>query len=135
MLNKNYYDLGVQPSAIRKLFAYGLECKQEIGDDKVFDFSIGNPSIPAPKEVKETLSRLIEIDPVTLHSYSMGNGLPEVRKAISDCIKKTHNFSANMEHVFVTSGAAGAIAASMKAVVNPDEEIVLITPFFAEYKM
>lgn len=135
MLNNKYYNLGAQPSAIRKLFAYGLDRKQEIGDDKVFDFSIGNPSIPAPKQVKDVLSKLIDIEPVSLHSYSMGSGLPEVRKAIADSIKNTHNFPANFEHIFVTSGAAGAIAASMKAVVNPDEEIVLISPFFAEYKM
>lgn len=135
MINNKYYKLGDQPSAIRELYAYGLRRKAEIGSENVFDFTLGNPNVPSPVQVKKCLEKLIQIDPVQLHSYSMGNGLPFVRQAIADSIKKHHGFPASADHVFITSGAAGGLKATINAIVNQDEEIILISPYFPEYYM
>ena len=79
MINEKMYGLGDEPSAIRELFAYGMARKAEIGAENVFDFSIGNPSVPAPDLVRETMLELLDMDPVTLHAYSPAAGLPEVK--------------------------------------------------------
>ncbi|MCQ2755169.1 MAG: aminotransferase class I/II-fold pyridoxal phosphate-dependent enzyme [bacterium] len=81
------------------------------------------------------MKKLIDEDPVYLHSYSMGNGFPEVREIIAKSYRDNYKFPASADNVFITSGAAGAIKASINAVVAPDEEIILITPYFAEYYM
>ena len=83
MINEKMYGLGDEPSAIRELFAYGMARKAEIGAENVFDFSIGNPSVPAPDLVRETMLELLDMDPVTLHAYSPAAGLPEVKEAIA----------------------------------------------------
>lgn len=85
MINEKMYGLGDEPSAIRELFAYGLARKAEIGAENVFDFSIGNPSVPAPALVGDTMRELLAMDPVALHAYSPAAGLPEVREAIAAC--------------------------------------------------
>ena len=82
MINEKMYGLGDEPSAIRELFAYGLARKAEIGEENVFDYSIGNPSVPAPALVKDTMLQLLKMDPVALHAYSPASGLPEVKEAI-----------------------------------------------------
>ena len=70
MINRSMYDLGNEPSAIRELFAYGMKRKAEIGEENVFDYSIGNPSVPAPDLVRQTILELMDEDPVALHGYS-----------------------------------------------------------------
>ena len=70
MINEKMYGLGAEPSAIRELFAYGMARKAEIGEDKVFDFSIGNPSVPAPEKVAQTMHELADWPPAKLHAYS-----------------------------------------------------------------
>ena len=77
MINETMYGLGNAPSAIRELFAYGLERKAQIGEDKVFDFSIGNPSVPAPDKVAKTMHELADMPPAQLHAYSPASGLDE----------------------------------------------------------
>lgn len=74
MINEKMYGLGDEPSAIRELFAYGMARKAEIGAENVFDFSIGNPSVPAPELVRETMLELLDMDPVALHAYSPAAG-------------------------------------------------------------
>lgn len=135
MINDACYLLGEKPSAIRELFAYGLKRKQEIGEEKVFDFSLGNPNVPCPDDVTNNLKQSLSTDPVELHSYSMAAGLPDVRAKIAESISQNHNFLAKPEHVFLTTGAAGGLAACMNALANPGEEIILLSPYFAEYNM
>ena len=84
MFNNDMYGLGAEPSAIRELFAYGLQRKAQIGADKVFDFSLGNPSVPAPPQVADALREAIELPPQRLHSYSVAQGSVEARQAIAD---------------------------------------------------
>lgn len=82
MINETMYGLGNAPSAIRELFAYGLERKAEIGEDKVFDFSIGNPSVPAPDKVAKTMHELADMPPAQLHAYSPASGLDETKRRL-----------------------------------------------------
>ncbi len=134
MINEKMYGLGDEPSAIRELFAYGLARKAEIGAENVFDFSIGNPSVPAPALVGDTMRELLDTDPVALHAYSPAAGLPEAREAVAASIAERYGVRATAAHVYLTAGAAAALAASIAAVTEPGDEVVVIAPYFPEYR-
>lgn len=134
MINEKMYGLGDEPNAIRELFAYGLARKAEIGAENVFDFSIGNPSVPAPALVGDTMRELLETDPVPLHAYSPAAGLPEAREAVAASIAERYGVRATAAHVYLTAGAAAALAASIAAVTEPGDEVVVIAPYFPEYR-
>lgn len=133
MLNQRMIGLGSAPNDIRSLFAYGLKRKAEIGEDKVFDFSIGNPSVPAPKEVADCIKRLMDEDPVALHSYSPSPGLFDARKAVADHITKNYGIEADPAQVYITHGAAAALAICLSAVACEGDEVIVPTPYFTEY--
>lgn len=133
MINEKMYALGAEPSAIRELFAYGMQRKAVIGDDKVFDYSIGNPSVPAPEKVRETILKLMDQDPVSLHSYSPAGGVPSVRQCVADYIRETYGVPAEANQVYMTAGAAAALAISIAALTHPGDEVIVISPFFPEY--
>lgn len=135
MINERMYGLGDEPSAIRELFAYGMARKAEIGDDKVFDFSIGNPSVPAPQKVKDTILELMEQPARVLHAYSPASGVPEVRETIAASISRRYGVPAKASHIYMTVGAAASIAISVSAVTHPGDEVIVITPYFPEYKV
>lgn len=133
MINQKMYDLGAAPSAIRELFNYGLQQKAKVGAENVFDYSIGNPSVPAPEAVKESIRKHLEEDPVALHSYTAASGLQEAREAVAAFIEKHYGTKASPSHVFLTHGASGAIDASFCAITNPGDEVIVPSPFFPEY--
>lgn len=136
MLNVQMKELGNQPSVIREIFEYSLKRKAQIGDDKVFDFSLGNPSIPAPKIVDETIKELAESgDSVALHGYTSAQGAMLVREQIAANIKKRFGCKAEAKNVYITCGAAASLTSTLKAVVNPGEEVILLAPFFPEYNV
>ena len=135
MIDDRMYNLGNEPSAIRELFAYGMKRKAEIGDDKVFDYSIGNPSVPAPQRVADTINEAMKLSPVELHAYSPASGIPAVRAAIADSIARRWGIPAKAEHVYMTVGAAASIAISLGAISNPGDEVIVPTPYFPEYKV
>ena len=134
MINEAMYALGDEPSAIRELFAYGLKRKAEIGDDKVFDFSIGNPSVPAPTAVKKAILELMEEDPVALHGYSPAAGDPQVKQAIAESISRRFGVNATPGQLYLTAGAAAGLAISITALTHPGDEVLVISPYFPEYK-
>ncbi len=134
MINESMYALGAAPSAIRELFAYGLARKAEIGADKVFDFSIGNPSVPAPAIVRDTVLELMEEDPVSLHGYSPAAGDPRVREAVAQSIRDKYGVPAQAAQVYMTAGAAAGLAISISAVTVSGDEVVVIAPYFPEYR-
>ncbi len=134
MINETMYGLGDEPSVIRELFAYGLARKAEIGAENVYDYSIGNPSVPAPALVKETLLEMLETDPVALHAYSPSAGLPDVKEAIAASIRERYGVPATAGHVYMTAGAAAAIAISIAAVSHRGDEVVVVSPYFPEYR-
>lgn len=134
MIDQHMYDLGAAPNKIRELFMYGLERKAQIGADKVYDYSIGNPSVPAPPQVKKAFLDLLDEDPVKTHEYTPSPGDPAVRAAIAEHISKANGVQAKASNVYVTSGASSAIAISLCAITNPGDEVVTVSPYFPEYK-
>ena len=108
--------------------------KAEIGAENVFDFSIGNPSVPAPELVRETMLELLDMDPVALHAYSPAAGLPEVKEAIAAYLSERYDTTATSGHLYLTAGAAAALASSIAAVTHPGDEVVVVSPYFPEYR-
>ncbi len=134
MINQEMYDLGAAPNKIRELFAYGMERKAQIGADNVFDYSIGNPSIPAPDQVRKAFLELLEMDPVALHEYTPSPGDPSVRATIAESLCRRFGLGASAKNVYITSGASSALAISLSAICNLGDEVITITPYFPEYK-
>ena len=136
MINERMRELGAKRSVIRELFEYGKKRKAEIGEENVYDFSLGNPSVPAPAEVNESLIKMLsEENSVTLHGYTSAQGDLSVRKAISDYINKTQNESVTPDCLYMSVGAAAALTSSLTAVVSPGEEVIVPSPYFPEYKV
>ena len=134
MINKKMAELGNQPSVIRSIFEYSLKRKAEIGADNVYDFSLGNPSIPAPKMVDDTIKELVESgDSVALHGYTSAQGAMPVREQIAANIKSRFGFDAEAKNIYITCGAAASLTSTLKAVVNDGDEVILLAPFFPEY--
>ncbi len=136
MINEKMRALGARRSVIRELFEYGKKRKAEIGEENVYDFSLGNPSVPAPEVVNDTLVKLLsEESSVALHGYTSAQGDAAVRAAIADYINKTHGESVNADCLYMSVGAAAALTCSLTAVVNSGEEVIVPTPYFPEYKV
>ena len=136
MYNKKMHELGSNPSAIRDLFEYGKRRKLEIGDSNVFDFSLGNPSVEAPKIVNDTLIDLIKnTDSCKLHGYTSAVGDLNVRKSIENYLNKTYNASVSSDLIYLTVGAAASLTITLNAILNEKEEVIVIAPFFPEYKV
>lgn len=133
MLNEQMYEYGSKSSVIRELFAYGLERRKIVGEDKVYDFSIGNPSIPAPAEVKEALLELLEEPAEALHGYSPAAGDPEVRKTLADSVNRKFGTRYTADNFYMTVGAAASLSISVKALTTPGDEFITFAPFFPEY--
>lgn len=127
-------NLGKKRSVIRELFEYGNKRKSEIGAENVFDFSIGNPSIPAPQELREELCRLIvEENPISVHGYTSAPGDFFARKAIADDLNERFGTDFSPDNLYLTCGAAASLTVSLSAVVNDGDEVILFAPYFPEY--
>ncbi len=136
MISQKMEQLGKKSSVIREIFEYAKKRRAEIGDDRVFDFSIGNPSIPAPAAVNEAIRRLVtEQDPVALHGYTSAPGDLGVRGKIADSITRRFGMEASAATVYMTCGAAASLTISLHAVVNDGDEVVVLAPFFPEYRV
>lgn len=136
MINKQMADLGNQPSVIREIFEYSLKRKAQIGAQNVYDFSLGNPSIPAPAIVDDTIKELIESgDSVALHGYTSAQGAMPVREQIAQNIKDRFGFPASAQNIYITCGAAASLTSTLKAVINDGDEVILLAPFFPEYNV
>ena len=136
MVNQEYYTLGTAPSVIRQLFAYGLEQAKVVGPENVYDYSLGNPSIPAPKKVNESIKKIVdETDSIKLHGYSMAHGFEEARAAVAKDLAARFGLDVKASELFFTCGAAPALISIIKAlIVDADTEIMAIAPFFPEYR-
>ena len=135
MISQKYKDMLGQKSVIREMSAAGHKMGEEIGFDNVFDYSLGNPSVPAPKKVEAVIKKLLEeTEPLSLQGYSEGHGILQVREKIAAYLAKTYDIPYTYEDIFMASGAAGALAHAFRAVVCPGEEIITFAPFFPEYR-
>ena len=136
MINETMYERGAESSVIREIFSYANERKAQIGADKVFDFSLGNPSVPAPDAVRASIERsLAELSPAELHGYTPAPGLPAARQAVADSLNRRFGTSYGAADVFMTVGAAASVSCALKAVACPGEEVIVIAPYFPEYRV
>lgn len=136
MINESMYAYGAASSKIREIFAYACERKARIGAENVFDFSLGNPSIPAPEAVRASIERsLAEFAPEELHGYTPAPGLPEVRAAVVGSINRRFGTTYDASRVFMTVGAAASISCTLHALTSPGDEVIVISPYFPEYKV
>lgn len=138
MINEKMYELGKSGSVIRELFEFGKKQKAIFGEDKVYDFSIGNPSIPSPKEVTNEIKRLVsEVDPVLLHGYTSAQGDLGARNKIAENLNLRFNAGVKGDLIYLTQGASAGLTISLKALIVPNnqEEVIVFTPFFPEYSV
>lgn len=133
MINETMYGLGSKSSVIRELFAYGLERKKVVGEDKVYDFSLGNPSIPAPHQVKDALMQLLEEPAEVLHGYSPASGDPKVKQMLAESVNRRFGTHFSGDNFYMTVGAAASLNISINAITNPGDELITFAPFFPEY--
>ena len=133
-LNEQMVALGTQRSVIRELFEFGKIRAAEIGAENVFDFSIGNPSVPAPAKVNETAARILsEMDPVLLHGYTSAQGDAGVRALIADSVNRRFHTSYQETNFYMTVGAAAALCCCFHGLCNAGDKVVLFAPYFPEY--
>ena len=135
MLNKTAYSLGANRSVIRDLFEYGCSRAAIVGTENVFDYSLGNPSIPSPREVNDTIRAILDdTDSLQIHGYTSAIGDFACRKAISDDLNARFDAGSSPEEFFIGGGAAPELIAVLRALAVEDGEILAIAPYFPEYK-
>lgn len=134
MIVQKYKDMLQGKSVIRQLSEFATARGAEIGYENVFDYSLGNPSVPAPQQFTDTMIRLLrEKDPMELHGYSQSLGIPAVRDKVAASLNKRFGMQYTGNHIFMTTGAAGAIAHAVRCVSQPGDEILTFAPYFPEY--
>lgn len=136
MFNEKMYALGSKRSIIREIFEYCKTRAEEIGPDKVFDFSIGNPSVEPPKEISDTIVDLIKNESsVLLHGYTSAQGDLGTRQAVADDINNRFGAGVTPNNIYMTCGAAASLTISLRALLNSGEECIVFAPFFTEYRV
>ena len=135
--NKKMYGLGSRRSIIREIFEYSKTRASEIGAENVFDFSLGNPSVPAPAEVNETIAALLnEKSSISLHGYTSAQGDAGVRRAIADNISSRFGIDMSENLIYMTCGAAASLCICLRALVEDEQdEVIVLAPFFTEYRV
>ena len=136
MISEKMMQLGKKSSIIREIFEYGKKRKAEIGAENVFDFSLGNPSVPAPQKVTDVMNKLIAETPAeVLHGYTSAPGDLNVRNAIADYINNKFGVKANAGLIYMTCGAAASLTITLNAIVEEGDEVIALAPFFPEYRV
>ena len=135
MVNPNAYALGANRSCIRDLFEYGRARAAIVGAENVYDYSLGNPSIPCPKEVNDIIIQVLQdTDSLLVHGYTTAIGDLATRQAIADDLNARFNAGAKPENFFICNGAAPELVAVLRALAIPGSEVLAIAPYFPEYK-
>lgn len=134
MYTESLVKFGKVRSEIRDLFEYGMKRKAEIGEENVYDFSIGNPSVPAPQCVSDAIKELVDTsDSISLHGYTSAQGDAMVRKTMADHLNKKYGAKVSADNIYMTCGAAAALSIVMNACMQPGDECLVIKPYFPEY--
>lgn len=134
MVNQKYKEMLGEKSVIRQIAETATARRAQIGADEVFDFSIGNPSVPCAPEFTQAMIDLYETrEPHELHGYSPSVGLPSFRGTVADSLNRRFGMDYTLNHIFPTSGATGALAHAFRAVTKPGDEVLTFAPFFPEY--
>jgi aspartate aminotransferase len=133
-ISKKMNDFAQSSSWIRKMFEEGARLKAEFGAENVFDFSLGNPDLSPPPEFHETLVKLAQKDSPGSHAYMPNGGYPFVREAVAARISQEQGVTLSADDMLMTCGAAGGLNVTLKALLDPGDEVIILTPFFVEYK-
>ncbi|MBQ1882372.1 MAG: aminotransferase class I/II-fold pyridoxal phosphate-dependent enzyme, partial [Bacteroidales bacterium] len=134
MINATYKKMLEGKSIIRELSEYATARGKEIGYENVFDYSLGNPSVPCPKGYTDTVISMYQNnDPMSIHGYSPSLGIEDVRAAVAESLRSRFNVPYEAKHIFMAIGAAGALAHAFRLVTEPGDEIIVFAPFFPEY--
>ena len=137
IVSEKMYELGSKRSAIRELFEYGKKRAAIVGQENVYDFSLGNPTVPAPDCVNEVIRELTEeLDSISLHGYTSAQGDLEMRLAVADYLNKTYDTSFHADNFYITMGAAASLSLCFRALTtSKEDEFIAIAPFFPEYQV
>ncbi len=136
MYNKEMYALGATGSVIREIFEYGRKRKAEIGEENVFDFSLGNPSVPAPAEIGNCIKNLVDTaDTLALHGYTTARGDTSARKSIADNLNRRFSASFSADDLYLTMGAAASLMSVFRGLCEKEDEFIVISPYFPEYRV
>ena len=134
MINETYKAMLGGKSIIRELSEYATKRGKEIGYENVFDYSLGNPSVPCAEDYTKAIIEMHEtMNPMELHGYSPSTTIPSVRQAVAESLNRRFDMHYGMEHIFMTTGAAGALAHALRAVTKPGDTVLTFAPFFPEY--
>lgn len=134
MISEKMKDLLKNNSVIREMFEEGKRLEKIYGKENVFDFSLGNPNVPAPEEVKKAIIEIVEKeDPCFLHGYMSNSGFEDVREKIAESINKKFETNFGSKNLIMTVGAASGLNIVLKSIINPDDEVITFAPYFSEY--
>lgn len=135
MISEKMYELGTKKSTIRTIFEYGRKRALEVGEENIYDYSLGNPNVPAPDFIKQAIIDILnEMDPCDVHGYTVAPGNPQVREILAKDINNRFGTHFTGKNLFITSGAAGAITIVFKALSEQNDEFITFAPYFPEYK-
>ena len=136
MVSEEMYVLGTKKSTIRTIFEFGQKRAAEVGAENVFDFSLGNPNVPAPDFIRDAaVDILMHGDPTEVHGYTIAPGKPAVREALATDLKRRFGMEVTGKNLFMTAGAAASVTITFKALTEPGDEFVTFAPFFPEYRV
>ena len=136
MVSEKMYELGTKKSTIRTIFEFGRKRAAEVGEENIFDFSLGNPNVPTPEFVKNAVIDILQnCEPSAVHGYTVAPGNPQVRETLAKSINERFNTNFAGKNIFITAGAAAAITISFKALAEAGDEFITFAPYFPEYKV
>ena len=135
MVSAKMYELGTKKSTIRTIFEFGRKRAAEVGEENIFDFSLGNPNVPTPDFVRNAAIDILQnCEPSAVHGYTVAPGNPQVRETLAASINARFNTNFAGKNIFVTAGAAAAITICFKALAEAGDEFITFAPYFPEYK-
>ena len=135
MISESFIQLGTKKSEIRELFEYGIRQAAVVGKENVYDYSIGNPSVPAPAAIADIIRELLEGDSLALHGYTPAAGAMEARRSVADDLSARSGMVIRPESIFFTCGAAPALVAVIRALAVQGAEFIAVAPYFPEYQV
>ena len=136
MINREMMGLGNKRSVIRDIFEYGNARAKVVGRENIFDFSLGNPNVPAPEKVAQTMKKIAEMDPVAIHGYTSAQGSEACRTAMAEDLNRRFGTAYRPENFYMTCGAAASLMITLRALVaDMEDEVIVFAPYFPEYQM
>lgn len=135
MINQKMYELGTKKSTIRTIFEFGRKRAAEVGEDNIYDFSLGNPNVPTPDFIRDAaVDILLHEEPSAVHGYTIAPGNPQVREALAESVNKRFGMKFTAKNFFLTAGAAASLTICFRALSQPEDEFITFAPFFPEYR-